>query len=159
MDGRAGRALDFATMPVPHSQWGRLMQARIQKFALLLTSLCFLGFLPSAALAGDWAAFALSTKTGAWGTSYNYDDEEDARDRAMSECRKHASDCKVFRTVKNVCVILAGDKAGNFGWAWGYTPSDRRRRAINQCREYGGGRCQVLTRFCTGSAKDDDDDD
>jgi hypothetical protein len=96
----------------------------------LLAGLSTFAFLPSAASAGDWGAIALSTATGSWGTSYNYDDEDEARSRAMRECRKHASDCKVFRTFENTCVALAGDKSGNFGWAWGYTnrtvpPRDR----------------------------------
>ncbi len=117
----------------------------------LLAGLFTLAILPSAASAGDWGAIALSTRTGAWGTSYNYDDEEEARDRAMSECRKNARDCKVFRTFENTCVAVAGDGSGNFGWAWGYTTSERRRRAISQCRDQGGRNCKVETTFCTGS--------
>ena len=52
----------------------------------------------------------------------------------------------------HTCVALAGDKSGNFGWAWGYTPSERRRRAIAQCRDQGGRGCSVVTTFCTGDA-------
>ena len=119
----------------------------------LLAGLACLVLAPAASYAGDWAAIALSTKTGAWGTSYNYDEEEDARDRAMRECRKHASDCRVFKTFQNVCVALAGDGSGNFGWAWGYeTASERRRRAVQQCRDQGGKGCEVVTTFCTGDA-------
>ena len=118
----------------------------------LLAGLFTLAILPSAASAGDWGAIALSTRTGAWGTSYNYDDEEEARDRAMTECRKNARDCKVFRTFENTCVAVAGDGSGNFGWAWGYTTSERRRRAISQCRDQGGRNCKVETTFCTGTA-------
>ena len=116
----------------------------------LLAGLFTFAILPSAASAGDWGAIALSTRTGSWGTSYNYDDEDEARERAMRECRKHASDCKIFRTFENSCVALAGDKSGNFGWAWGYTNSERRRRAIAQCRDQGGRNCKVETTFCTG---------
>ena len=116
----------------------------------LLAGFLTLVAVPTVASAGDWGAVALSTKTGSWGTSYNYDDEDDARRRAMSECRKHASDCKVFRTFENTCVAVAGDKSGNFGWAWGYNNSERRRRAIAQCRDQGGRNCKVETTFCTG---------
>lgn len=118
----------------------------------LLAGLFTFAILPSAALAGDWGALALSTSTGAWGTSYNYDDEEEARERAMRECRKNARDCKVFKTFENTCVAVAGDSAGNFGWSWGYTSSERRRRAIAQCREQGGKGCKVESQFCTGDA-------
>jgi len=118
----------------------------------LLASLFTFAILPSAALAGDWGALALSTSTGAWGTSYNYDDEDEARERAMRECRKNARDCKVFKTFENTCVAVSGDSAGNFGWSWGYTASERRRRAIAQCREQGGKGCKVESQFCTGDA-------
>jgi len=107
-----------------------------------------------AAAQGTWAAIALSTKTGAWGTSYNYEDEDEARSRALRECRKNASDCKVYKTLENACVALAGDGSGNFGWAWGYeTISERRRRAVQQCRDQGGKGCEVVTTFCSGKAE------
>jgi hypothetical protein len=118
----------------------------------LLVGLFCLVLTPSASFAGDWGAIALSTRTGAWGSSWNYDDEDLARSAAMRECRKHASDCRVFKTFENVCVALAGDGRGNFGWAWGYeTTSERRRRAVQQCRDQGGRGCSVVSTFCTGS--------
>jgi hypothetical protein len=108
---------------------------------------------PTASFAGDWGAIALSTRTGAWGSSWNYDDEDLARSAAMRECRKHASDCRVFKTFENVCVALSGDGRGNFGWAWGYeTTEERRRRAVQQCRDQGGRGCSVVSTFCTGSS-------
>jgi hypothetical protein len=119
----------------------------------LVAGLSTFALLPSTASAGDWGAIALSTGTGNWGTSWNYDDEEGARDRAMRECRKNASDCRVFKTFENVCVALAGDNRGNFGWAWGYeTLSERRRRAVQQCRDQGGRGCKIVNTFCTGDA-------
>jgi hypothetical protein len=108
---------------------------------------------PAVSFAGDWGAIALSTRTGAWGSSWNYDEEGDARSAALRECRKHAGDCRVFKTFENACVALAGDGRGNFGWAWGYdTTSERRRRAVRQCRDQGGRGCSVVSTFCTGSA-------
>jgi len=118
----------------------------------LLAGLFTFAILPSAVSAGDWGAIALSTRTGEWGTSRNYDDEDAARARAMRECRKNASDCKVYRTFENSCVALAGDRTGNFGWSWGYSPAERRRRAVAQCVEQGGRGCKVETQFCTGDA-------
>jgi hypothetical protein len=127
----------------------RLCLLLLAGIALLVPSV----YTTPAAAQGAWAAIALSTRTGAWGTSYNYGDEDEARDRAMRECRKNASDCRVYKTFENVCVALAGDGSGNFGWAWGYeTTSERRRRAVQQCRDQGGKGCEVVTTFCTGSA-------
>jgi hypothetical protein len=120
----------------------------------LVAALFCLVLAPTASLAGDWGAIALSTRTGAWGVSWNYDDEDEARNRAMRECRKHASDCRVYKTFENACVALAGDSKGNFGWAWGYeTVSERRRRAVQQCRDQGGRGCEIVSTFCTGNAE------
>jgi hypothetical protein len=116
----------------------------------VLASLVCLMLAPAASYAGDWGAIALSTRTGAWGSSWNYDYEDQARARALRECRQHASDCRVFKTFSNVCVALAGDGSGNFGWAWGYTNSERRRRAMQQCRDQGGRGCKIVSTFCTG---------
>lgn len=118
----------------------------------LVAALAYCAFAAPAAAQGTYGAIALSTKTGAWGTSYNYDTESGARNRATSECRKHADDCRVFRTFQNVCAALASDGSGNFGWAWGYTNNERRRRAIQQCRDQGGQDCKIETTFCTGEA-------
>ena len=79
------------------------MQSIRFRILAILAGLFTFTILPSAASAGDWGAIALSTRTGAWGTSYNYDDEDEARERAMRECRKNARDCKVFRTFESAC--------------------------------------------------------
>jgi hypothetical protein len=108
---------------------------------------------PITAAAGEIGALAYSRRTGALGYSYNYDDEDDARQRAMSECRKYSNDCKIARTFTNVCVMVARDGT-KLGWAWGYETDERQRRAINQCRGDGGRNCKVVTKFCTGDAED-----
>ena len=106
--------------------------------------------LPSQA-AEDIGALAYSRRTGALGWSYNYDDEESARERAMQECRKYANDCKIARTFQNVCVSVARD-GNHMGWAWGYAGPERRRRAIDECRSDGGRNCTIAAQFCTGDA-------
>ena len=116
-----------------------------------LTSLAVLPA-PSEA-ANEYGALAYGRKNGALGWSYNYDDEDEARRRAMEECEKYASDCKIARTFTDVCVTVA--RAGNrMGWAWGYEKAERRRRAIAECRKDGGRNCKVEANFCTGEGRD-----
>ncbi len=122
------------------------------KLVALVAALAFCVSAPPASAQGAFGAIALSTKTGAWGTAYNYNNETAARNRALSECSQHADDCRVYRTFENVCVAVAGDGSGNFGWAWGFTPNERRRRAIQQCTDQGGQNCKIETQFCTGEA-------
>ena len=112
---------------------------------------------PMAAAAGDIGALAYSRKTGALGYSYNYDDEDDARQRAMAECRKYSSDCKIARIFTNTCVMVARDGT-RLGWSWDGSADARRARAIKECRGDGGRNCKVVTTFCTGSGDKEEEE-
>ncbi len=103
-----------------------------------------------AAAQGSWGAIATSPSSGAWGSSFNYDSGDAARDRAQSECAKFAWDCRVSATFQNTCVTVARGANNAFGWAWGFTPAERAQRAIQECTNQGGSNCDILTRFCTG---------
>lgn len=70
----------------------------------------------------------------------------------MSECRKYSNDCKIARTFTGACVMVARDGT-KLGWAWGFEPSERRRRAIRECRGDGGRNCKIVSQFCTGEEK------
>jgi hypothetical protein len=122
-------------------------------FAILLGSFCF-AVLPAVASAGDYGALAYSRRNGALGWSYNYDDEDAARERALDECRKYARDCKIGRVFTNTCVMVARDGT-RMGWSWDGTTDARRRRAMQECRSDGGRSCKIVAQFCTGDAEED----
>lgn len=53
------------------------------------------------AAAAKWAAVAFSESTGAFGKSWSFQGKDQAGSRAMAECEKHATDCKVVQIVNS----------------------------------------------------------
>lgn len=119
---------------------------------LLLAAALFAaaGFARPAAAQGIHGALALSTSTGAYGYGFNYDTPDLARARALSECAKHARDCKVFVDFQRACIAIARGDNNAFGWATGYPNDERPERALNECASQNGTRCKVVTAVCSG---------
>jgi hypothetical protein len=88
---------------------------------------------------------------GAWGGSWNYDDDDDARERARSECK--GRNCKVVTSFNGLCAAFAIDRARSCG-AWGWATRESQRQAenvaIRECENAGGRDCQIRARFCDG---------
>jgi hypothetical protein len=123
-----------------------------KKLTYLGAILCALTFLGAAkpAVAGPYGALATSPEAD-YGYSYNFDYAEEARRRAMSECAKHSSDCKVKGTFQDTCVSIAKSSNGAMGWAWGHGKAGDDRMAMQECRNNRGRNCELSTRFCTGN--------
>lgn len=102
------------------------------------------------AAAGPYGALATSPDAD-FGYSYNFDYAEEARRRALSECRKHSSECVVKGTFQNTCVSVAKANNGAMGWAWGHGKREDDRLAMAECRNNKGRSCELSTRFCTGN--------
>lgn len=100
---------------------------------------------------GVYAALAISPSTGAYGFGYNYDTDQQARNRAMSECRKHAQDCVVYATFQRQCISIARASNNAFGWVLGFPNDERPERALNECAARSGNDCKVITQFCSGT--------
>ena len=88
---------------------------------------------------------------GAWGGSWNYDDDEDARERARSECK--GRNCKVVTSFEGLWAAFAVDRSRSCG-AWGWATRQRQSQAedvaIDECEKAGGRNCQIRARFCDG---------
>jgi len=97
------------------------------------------------------AALAISTSSGAYGFGYNYDTPAQAQSRAMTECAKYATDCKVYANFQNTCIAIARGDNKAFGWAIGYPNDERPERALNECASQNGTGCKVVTSFCSGA--------
>jgi len=124
----------------------------VKTIAVALAAIAALMFLGAPARAqGVYGALAISPSTGAYGYGYNYDTDAQARDRAMTECRKHAQDCRVYTTFQRQCIAIARASNNAFGWALGYAREERPERALNECAARGGGDCKVITSFCSGA--------
>jgi hypothetical protein len=100
----------------------------------------------------EWGAIALSERSTAYGYAQDFDTQEGASERALAECRKNASDCRVHTAFRNTCLVLAGSVDGPFGWAWGAPERTRAQRALEQCRQRGAINCKVVETICAGTA-------
>ncbi len=119
--------------------------------AALSVAAALLSFAAPAAAEGVYGALAISPSTGAYGYGYNYDTPAAARDRAMTECRKHAQDCQVYAQFQRQCIAVARASNNAFGWAYGFAADERGERALNECAGRNGNDCKVITRFCSGA--------
>ena len=88
---------------------------------------------------------------GAWGGSWNYDNDDEARDRALSECK--GRNCRVVTSFNGLCAAFAIDRArtcGAWGWATRESQSQAENVAIRECENAGGRNCQIRAKFCDG---------
>ena len=123
--------------------------ARISSMAAILAAAALV-YPAATQTAGIYGALAISTSTGAYGYGYNYDTPENARKRALDECAKHASDCRVYANIQRACMAVARGDNKAFGWAIGYPNDERPERALNECAAQNGTGCKVVTSFCSG---------
>jgi hypothetical protein len=93
---------------------------------------------------------------GAYGYSHNYDNMDDARTRAMDECRKHkGKNCKQVTTINGNCAAFATDRrrsCGAWGWATRANRDDAEDVAIRECTKAGGRECRIRVQFCDALA-------
>ncbi|MGL5081624.1 MAG: DUF4189 domain-containing protein [Microcoleaceae cyanobacterium] len=94
----------------------------------------------------NYGAIASSPDGKIWGYSYDYPTQEQAERKAMEECQRSSSDCKIQVWFKNACGALARDPQGKLGWAWAATQEQAETQAISACGERN---CQVETWICT----------
>lgn len=103
---------------------------------------------PAAAFAQDfYGAIAYSAGTGAHGWASNHPSRKAAERVALSNCRKHAADCKTQVWFKNACGALATGKGG-FGTAWGNAQNAVDDEALKLCAKHAKG-CTVVRRVCS----------
>jgi hypothetical protein len=122
-------------------------------FRPLLFALGFLFALGAASGAQAQGFGAISIGNGgAWGYAAGYEDVSSAQDRAVQECSKHGKGCRVLRVFQNTCAALSVRGQGGdfiFYWVSGRNRDELRTAATRNC-EKDGGRCEVLTDFCSG---------
>lgn len=105
---------------------------------------------PMAGVAWDnYGAIAHSRSSGAWGYSYDYPSRSVAENRAMAECRARGRGCEVVVWFRNACGALAVASGGARGWGWAGSRGEAESIALDYCRQYGGGDCEVKCWACT----------
>jgi hypothetical protein len=97
-----------------------------------------------------FTAIAVSESTLLWGVSSGYDSRYGAEQRALFECSKVASDCKVRMWAQGMCIALATSKTDmTWGVDKGSYPETAQAKALAQCHRYGGKACVVETHPCS----------
>ena len=125
------------------------MQKKLPHLGAILCAVALLGVVKPAA-AGSYGALATSPKAD-FGYSYNFDDAEEAKRRALVECAQHSSECQVKGTFQDTCVSIVKASNGAMGWAWGHGRAEDERLAMNECQKNKGDDCKFSRRFCTGN--------
>lgn len=97
------------------------------------------------------AALAIDHNQGAaYGTSFDERSMRRAERVALRDC---GLDCEIVLRIETGCGAYAADQARDstvFGYAFAEAGESERaqRRAMRQCREHGGRRCQVRAWAC-----------
>jgi hypothetical protein len=101
-----------------------------------------------------WGAVALSKSTLISGSSWEYQSQQDAATRAVSECSKAMNamrDCAVLQVFANYCAALATSPQDH---QWGYsgtynTIAEAESHALSGCTGSGGHACAITQSICS----------
>ncbi len=98
----------------------------------------------------SFGAIARSPSTRYKGYSWNYSNQEDAEERAISECEKanEPEDCEVMVWANNSCISLAEGTNGAAGSARANRPEMAEETAKNVCQQYQGINCTITRTIC-----------
>jgi hypothetical protein len=99
--------------------------------------------------ADTYTALAFSETDWSWGSSVHAATREQAQAMALSECRKHARDCKSQIWAVNACVAWATSaEDGIWGTDWNIFVDIAEARALGNCRRAGGKHCLLRAHPC-----------
>jgi uncharacterized caspase-like protein len=94
-----------------------------------------------------YGAIAYSPGTGAHGWAYDYASQSEAEGAALTNCRKHATDCTVPIWFQNACGALAVGPNG-YGSGWGVDQATAEGFAMQTCAKYSKS-CAIRRWVCT----------
>jgi hypothetical protein len=105
---------------------------------------------------GIWGALAVSPSTLVYGSTWGYQNRQDAENSARKECSiamNAMRDCKVVGVFANACVALATSTNEH---AWGFSGTfdsvkQAADAAMTRCRNAGGRNCAITAKFCSPS--------
>ena len=105
---------------------------------------------------GIWGALAMSPSTLVSGSTWGYQNKQDAENSAQKECSLATNamrDCKIVGVFANACVALATSPNEH---AWGFSGTFNSVKqatdaAMTRCQNGGGRTCAIVSRFCSPS--------
>jgi HAMP domain-containing protein len=95
-----------------------------------------------------WGAIAYSKPDKAFGYSFEQAEESAARNIALSNCRKHGTNCVVENTFSRACAALAAG-GDHIGWGTDRTREGAEKRALSECGLTGAKGCAIQTWVCS----------
>jgi len=103
-----------------------------------------------------WGALAVSASTLDWGTSWNSKSESDASAFALRICAaKGAHDCKILKTVADVCLSLVSSSEEKIFMVGGPIGASNiaEDAALAKCRRAGGKASKLTTSSCADGVR------
>ena len=98
-----------------------------------------------------YGALAYDAETGANGWSYDFENQGDAEQKALSGCSEGSSNCKVVYVFWNSCAALAAASDGRYSIEGGDNEEGAQDRALATCRRDGGESCEIRVWSCTNN--------
>jgi hypothetical protein len=98
-----------------------------------------------------YGALAYDAESGAVGWSYDFDNQDDAEQKALSGCSESSSNCKVVYDFWNSCAALAAASDGRYSIEGGDNEDGAQSRALAACQQNGGEGCEIRVWSCTNN--------
>ncbi len=97
-----------------------------------------------------FGAIAYGRKSGAFGYSYGWGDQDKAESVAMENCGKNGNDCEVMVWFDRKCGSVAAPSNSTAAyWGLGDGAGDANSHALSQCTKDGGQNCEVKVSQCS----------
>ena len=117
---------------------------------VILTAVLFCIAIP--AYGQQYGSITYSSDPGgdfSWGISWNYDNHDAARERAMRECRNRGGDsCREIGWFRNTCGAFALTPDGGYGTGFDRNITVAENEALQSCRSAGNANCQIGVSRC-----------
>ena len=116
---------------------------------VIVTAAALIVMLACSGLAQAAGALAVG-HCGVDGYSYNHATSQAAEETALQQC---GPGCEVVLTIQNACAAFATDankNCGAQGWGKGADRGEAEERAVRECVNQSGERCEVKRWVCDG---------
>ena len=118
------------------------------RVVFVLLALALSAPLAQAASYNYYGAIAVSPGNGYAGSGLKRSTYDNAREWAMYNCGKYASDCKIAVYFVNICAAVARGQNGGYASGKALQLNDAHRSAVNSCSTVDSG-CRVVISGCS----------
>jgi hypothetical protein len=98
-----------------------------------------------------YGALAYDAESRAFGWSYDFANQRDAEQKAMSGCSEKSANCKIVYDFWNSCAALAAATDGSYAIEGGDNEAGAQSRALAACKQNGGQGCEIMVWSCSNN--------